>query len=64
MVNIPVSLLTGMAYRATRWERVNAPRDDGGGHTPAATDLARCPGEDTGQTSTDHGAGPARPEAG
>ena len=62
MVNIPVSLLTGMAYRAMRWERVDAPRDSEGGHAITAADSEHSTGKDTGQTSLGHGAEPARPE--
>jgi hypothetical protein len=56
IVNIPVSVLTGMAYRAMRWERGDAPRGGEGGQAITAAHSAQSPGENAGQTSAGRGA--------
>jgi hypothetical protein len=56
MVNIPVSLLTGMAYRAMCWERGDVPRGGECGQATTAAGSGQSPSEDTGQTSTGRGA--------
>ena len=52
MVNIPVSLLTGMAYRAMRWEKSDIPRGSEGGQSTTAAESAQSPGEAAGQAPT------------
>ena len=69
MVNIPVSLLTGMAYRSMRWEGAAASLGSDGGHAPDGTESEHSTCEDAGQTSMGHGAGnvaqsPSAPVAG
>ena len=52
LVNMPVSLLTGIAYRAMRWKSNNAPGDSEGVQAITAADSEHSTGEDAGQNQS------------
>ena len=49
---MPVSLLTGIAYRAMRWKSNNAPGDSEGVQAITAADSEHSTGEDAGQNQS------------